>query len=292
MAIVLALLCSTAYGAGDFFGGFAAKKVHPFAVGWIAHSLVVLPLTVAAVLVGASEIRSHDLLWGAIGGLLGAAALLALYAGLARGPMSIVSPTAALVSAAIPVVVGALQGERPKPLQWFGIALALVAIVFISVTPPTTSAAGAAANRPSPFDPVTFALSIGAGFGFGGFFVALAKTSKSAGLWPLVSGRVASATTFWLLIVLVISIRKRALAIDLGDSIVPIGLSALFDVTANGFYLFASRLGLLSIVAVLASLYPASTIVLARRVLNERIAPSQLGGLALATAAVILVAVN
>lgn len=293
MGIFLALLCSVTYGAGDFFGGSAARRVHPFAVGWASHTMVLGPIALAAVFVGDTSIAAGDVVWGVVGGLLGAGALLALYAGLARGPMTIVAPTTALVAASLPVVIGSvLQGERPSPYQWAGIGLALVAIVVISLSPTSETASGNPGNHTvtKRFNTTTFGLAVLAGAGFGMFFVAVHETSKNAGLWPLVFGRAASAGLFSLLVLSVKPFRKRVLTKDLQPNLAIIGVSAALDVIANVFYLVANRLGDLSIIAVLSSLYPASTIVLANRLFKEQIAQRQALGMGLAAVAVGLIA--
>ena len=296
MAIFLALVCAVTYGAGDFFGGSAARRVHPFAVGWLSHSLVVFPVAGAAVLVGAGSVAQRDLLWGAIGGILGAAALLALYAGLARGPMTIVAPTTALVAASLPVVVGSvLQDEYHSDGQWAGIALALIAIVAVSLRPDDGEPAPDD-GEPAPdaggisLDPTTLGLAVLAGAGFGIFFIALDRTSADAGLWPLVSGRLISAGLFTALVLTVKPFRQRVITHELRPNLPIIAAAATLDVAANVFYLLANRRGDLSTVAVLSSLYPASTIVLANRVLGERIGRVQAFGMVLAVIAVALVA--
>lgn len=288
MAILLALLCSITYGAGDFFGGTAARRVHPFAVGWSAHSIVLVPIALAAALVGASHVARKDVGWGALGGLLGAAALLALYAGLARGPMSIVAPTTALMAASVPVVVGSVfQHERPSMWQWIGIGLALVAIGVISISPGGDT--DQASTNPG-FNTTTFGLALIAGIGFGMFFVALDQTSSSAGLWPLVAGRAASTVVFSVLVLTVTPLRRLVVTSAIRINIATIMASAFLDLIANVFYLFATRRGALSIVAVLSSLYPASTIVLANRIHREVLTRFQLAGLGIAGIAVAFVA--
>lgn len=301
MAIVLALLCSVTYGAGDFFGGSAARRIHPFAVGWVSHSVVLGPIALAAYLVGAGSVSGRDLAWGAVAGLLGAVGLLSLYAGLARGPMTMVAPTTALVGASLPVVVGgAFQNETHSALQWSGIGLALAAIVVVSLPPPHAAPDGAdgiggtdGPDRPPPghrFNAPTFGLAIAAGAGFGLFFVALDRTSDGAGLWPLVSGRAASAAVFTLLVLTAAPFRRRVLTRDLRPTVGLVMWAAALDLTANVFYLLATRRGALSTVAVLSSLYPASTIVLASRILGERIGRVQAAGMALAVGAIWMVA--
>ena len=304
MAIFLALMCSLTYGAGDFYGGSAARRVHPFAVVWVSHTAVVGPIALVAAIVGANQVTAQDLGWGVVGGLMGEMALLALYAGLARGPMTIVAPTTGLVAAAIPVVVGSVfQGERPSGRQWIGIVLTMIAIVAVSLSPsspePTVDKtlnrpnlqAGSTASSGSPrFGAITLGLALVAGCGFGMFFVALDRTSKDAGLWPLVSGRIASSLLLTAFVVAIPPFRRRVFTPNLGATLPLIATAATFDIVANVFYLVAARRGDLSIVAVLSSLYPASTVVLANRLLGERLARRQVLGMFVAVAAVALVA--
>jgi drug/metabolite transporter (DMT)-like permease len=287
VAVLLALISALTYGTGDFFGGMAARRVHPIAVGWLSHVLVVVPIIVLAVIVGADAVSARDALWGAGGGLIGALALVGLYVSLSRGPMSIVAPITALVSVVIPVMVGALDGERPSLAQWAGIGTATVAIVLISTAPPSPAHPGAGPTRPSPTTLVAAGL---AGTGFGLFFVALDRASDGSGLWPLAFGRMASSGAFSVLLLVSVAWRRRVFVPELRSAWPLIAGAAAFDLVANAFYLAATRRGLLSVVAVMTSMYPASTVLLASRVLQERIARSQLIGMGLALLAVTLVA--
>lgn len=297
MSIALALLCALTYGSGDFFGGVAARKVPPIAIAWLAHSMVVVPIAVAATFVGPTTPSPHDVVWGAFSGLLGAIGLLLLYFALGRGPMTIVAPTTALIAASLPVAAGTLLGERPSQPQWIGIIGALIAIVVISGGASQTEDSDLSrelaerSKHPRPtIDRTTLLATVGAGLGFGAFFVALDYTSDESGLWPLVAGRIASALVVTILVISNRRIRALALAPNLRSAVPAIAASAALDVTANVFFLFAVRGGLLSIVSVISSLYPASTILLANRILREHISRKQFGGMVLAVGAIGLVA--
>jgi drug/metabolite transporter (DMT)-like permease len=276
VAVLLALFSAATYGIGDFCGGLAARRIPATSVLLWSHVLGLGLLLASALVVGGSA-SGTDLLIGGLGGLCGAAGVGFLYKGLSVGPMSVVAPVTALLSASVPVLAGFLEGERPSLGVTVGMGTALVAILLVS-------AEGGGSLRPSDLRGVSFALAAGLGFGF--FFVALSHVGDDAGLWPLVAARVASVSAVGLL----------ALAGRVPRALPPPGARALtaaagaLDAAANVLYLLAVREGLLSVVAVLAALYPVSTIVLARVVLHERFARLQRVGLALALPAAVLMA--
>jgi drug/metabolite transporter (DMT)-like permease len=277
MAVLLALCSAATYGVGDFLGGLAAKRAAAAAVLLWSH-LAGVVLLLGTTLVIAGEATTHDLAVGAIGGLAGAAGVGLLYQALSIGPMSAVAPVTALLAAAVPVVAGIADGERPGVAAAVGMVAALAAVVLIS-------AEGGGSFRPSDLRGVTLAL--GAGLGFGLFFVALSYTDDGSGVWPLVGARTASVIVVGALAVLG---RFRA-HVPAGDARALTAGAGALDVAANVLYLLAIREGLLSVVSVLASLYPASTVVLAWIVLRERFAPMQRVGLVLAVPAVVLMAI-
>jgi drug/metabolite transporter (DMT)-like permease len=295
MAVLLALCSAATYGVGDFLGGLAAKRAAAAAVLLWSHVVGVV-LLLGSVLVVTGEARGGDVALGALGGLAGAAGVGLLYQALAIGPMSAVAPVTALLAAAVPVVAGFVQGERPGALALAGMVVGVAATVLVS-------AEGGGSLRPADLRGVTYAL--GAGLGFGLFFVALSYTDDSSGLWPLVGARAASVTVVGLAaLVGAIDPRVPRRTPGQGGSTGPrsqalLGASpwlltawaGLLDVAANVLYLLAIREGLLTVVSVLASLYPASTVVLAWVVLRERFEPLQRVGLALAVPAAALMAV-
>lgn len=277
MAVLLALSSAVTYGIGDFFGGLAAARASAAAVLLWSHLVGVGMMLGAAVLVS-GELTASDVAIGALGGLAGAAGVGLLYQALAIGPMSAVAPVTALLAAAVPAVVGFAQGERPGAAAIVGMVAGVTAIVLIS-------AEGGGSLRPSDPRAVTFAL--GAGLGFGLFFVALSYTGDGTGVWPLVGARAASVSVMGALALL----GRFSPAVPIGRPRVHTASAGALDVAANVLYLLAIREGLLSIVSVLASLYPASTVVLAWIVLHERFAPLQRVGLLLAVPAAALMAV-
>jgi uncharacterized membrane protein len=278
VTIVLALASALVYGTADFLGGLASRRVAAVVVTFVSQGAGLATLLLVLPFVHGQGITQSDLAWGAAGGMAGAVALVCFYWALAAGTMSVVAPLTAVVSAVVPVVTGLALGERPSVWALVGVVLALPAIALISRESAET-------HRRVTRRVLVAALAAGAGFGF--FFVALARTSGDTGVWPLVSARAASISL--LAVVLAVSRRLPTMAPEARPGILTAGV---LDTTANALYLAAASRGLLSLVAVIAALYPASTVVLARVVLGERVERWQLGGFALAALAVGLVAAS
>jgi len=299
VGVALGLLAGIMYGASDFIGGLASRKSSTFAVVVISQLVgFVALIALMPVLPKATPVRA-DLLWGLLAGLGGGAGILFLYQGLAVGRMSVVSPLTAVVAALIPLAVGLLLGERPSAIALTGVGIALVSVVLVStghVQPDTAAGtANALANPRSQgansvgghrllLQPgLTEALL--AGVAIGAFYVCLARSHPHAGLWPLACARVASTLSLS-----AIALGTRRSLVPFRGSLTTIAFAGLVDMSANAFYLIATRHALLSIVAVLASLYPASTVLLARVVLRERLTPLQVVGVVCALVAVALIA--
>ncbi|WP_188191676.1 DMT family transporter [Nonomuraea sp. SYSU D8015] len=274
-AVILATACAVVYGTADFFGGLATRRTQVLSVVVLSQIAgLVLILGLLPLLPGTLSDRA--LLWGLAAGLSGAAGLALFYRALATGVMSVVAPTTAVTSAALPVVFGLATGERPRFWALVGVALALGSVLLVSKDGTTGGRASVGA----------LLTSLAAGAGFGGFFILLAMAPADAGLWPLVGARLSSVSVV-ALVALVIrrSLRPRAGSLHI------IVAAGVLDMAANVLYLLAQRQGLLSLVAVLVSLYPASTLLLARQVLGERLRGVQVTGVACALGAVALIAV-
>ena len=278
MTIVLALASALVYGTADFLGGLASRRVAAVVVTFVSQSAGLVSLLVVLPLAHGDGPIGSDLAWGAAGGLSGAVALVSFYWALAAGTMSMVAPLTAVVSAVVPVVTGLALGERPSAWALVGVALALPAIALI---------ARETAETPRRAGRRVLLAALAAGVGFGFFFVALARTTGDTGLWPLVSARAASIS----LLAVVLAVAGRRPQVE-GEVRVTVVAAGVLDTTANALYLAAASCGLLSLVAVIAALYPASTVVLARIVLGERVQRWQLGGFVLAAVAVGLVAAS
>ena len=283
MAVILGLLASIAYGGADFLGGIATRRAHVLTVVLVSQvtgtglMLVALPFFVSDPYSGSA------VAWGAGAGAAGIAGVTSLYRGLARGRMSIVAPVTGTVAAGIPVVVGLVSGERPSSVALAGVILALLSVVLVSASSDGDDTSEGSSTR-GPLPPgLPEALLAGTCFGL--FFVLLDAAGDGSGLWPLVGARIVSLTLMALAVVLI-----RAPFRPPGGTLAATAGAGLLDVAANLLYLLAARRGLLSLVAVLTSMYPATTVVLARFALNERLTRLQLSGLFLAGIGIVAMA--
>jgi len=282
VAYLLAIGSAVLYGAADFTGGLTTRRASTIPVVLLSQAagLIMLAL-IMPVLPHASPTRA-DVLWGAAAGLTGGVGVALLYHALATGTMAVVAPTTAVCAVAIPVVVSVLLGERPMPLAVAGIALGMVSIVLVSQQQGGTPGAGEPGLPRSRQSGVGTALASGIAIGL--FLLSFAQAGPGAGMWPLLVARTVSTTLF------------AVMAIAGGRSLrMPAQVTALvifagvMDMLANALYLLATRQGPLSIVVTLSSLYPASTVLLARIVLGERLRPWQVTGVGCALAAVVLI---
>ena len=229
----------------------------------------------------AATVSPRDWLWGIGAGLSGGIGVALLYRALAVGTMAVVAPVTAVCAAIIPVLFAFAMGERLRPLTIAGIALALVAIALVSQQPARPILTGIELKRGLP--PGLW-LAILSGVAVGIFFLSLARTSSAAGMWPLIAARITSITLFGLIALTT----GRTLRMSAPATTTAIAGGAL-DMLANALYMIAARVGPLSIVVTLASLYPASTVILARVVLGERLSVVQGVGIGCALAAVVII---
>lgn len=293
MAVVLGLLVSLTYGAGDFFGGLAAKRARAGAVVLGSFVLSTVLLVVATGVWWAAGTlpspQGRDLALGAATGVVGPAALALLYHGLAVGRMSVVAPITAVLAALVPFAWGLATGDRPGALAIAGVVVALVAVGFISGAPEHADSLREPGEAPLRSDRGVVAVACGAGLGFGVVYVLLGSTTDDAGLWPLLVARPLAVVLAAAALAVAATSRRRSVAAALTTP--PgarhlVAAAGVLDVGANTIYLAATRQGLLSIVAVLSSLYPAATVVLARVFLGERLHRQQVAGLVLAAVGV------
>jgi drug/metabolite transporter (DMT)-like permease len=277
---VVLLGCVTAalFGCSDFLGGTASRRDSAFAVTANAHILGVVVFAVACLVFPAVH-SSSDLAWGAVAGVSGGLGVACLYAALASGRMSIVAPITASLSGALPAAVDLMRGTRVGPYSIAGIVLALVAIVIVSMNAHPDDRAG--------MPPRAVVLSLLAGVGFAGGFLAFAMTAPTSGLWPLLAARVTSAV----LLGGVTLLRRGGIGVAREARLATYGAGAL-ETLANITMLAAIRSGPLAIASVLGSLYPVMTIFLARVVLGERMRWLQRAGVAVALVAVVLTALR
>ncbi len=275
MAVLLALAAAVFYGVADFTGGVASRKTPAIAVVVLSQ---IAGIAALAALWAAAPGRFYrdDVIYGVGAGLSGGIAIAALYAALAVGRMGVVSPITAVVGATIPVVVGLTRGERPDALAIAGVAFAFVAVGLVS--------ANAETNRLSMAEPGLL-LALVSGLGIGILLVMLSLGHADAGLARVA---VARATSIALLLSYAL-VRRQSLRPARG-SLAIICVAGTLDMSANVLYVLATRFGLLAIVAVLTSLYPASTVFLARVFLREHLTRLQWVGVGFAAAGVALIA--
>lgn len=276
MAILLGLGAALTYGAADFMGGLATKRSNEFAVVvWSqvfgsALLLAALPFFLAV------PFTLEAFAWGMGSGVGGGLGVLMLYRGLALGRMSVVAPTTGVIAAVVPVLAGLLLGERPSALSLFGVVVALIAVTLVSASPDH-------AGQRHTYSGIREAIA--AGLGFGAFFILLSLAGADSGLWPLLGTRSASLG----IVTLIALVAGRSLRPGQG-SLLLIASAGILDVATNLLYLSATRVGLLSLVAVLTSMYPGATVILARFVLHERFHRLQLVGLGFSAVGVALIA--
>lgn len=280
MALALAGFSALLYGIADFSGGFAAGRSRLLSVLVLSQVLGTLVALAALGLMGQGLPSSQDLLWGFLAGLTGSMGLFMLYGGIAKSIVAIVSPTSAVVGAIIPVMFALLLGERPSTTALAGATLCLPAILLLTWE-------GSAEEHQRKSIKTALVYGVLAGCGFGVFFTAISRSSPGSGAWPLVAARIASLTAF--IIAMIVS--RQPFRIE-RSALAPTLIAGASDMGANILFLLASQSGMLSLVAIITSLFPAPTVILARVVLHQRIPPVRLVGLVLALAGVGLISIR
>jgi drug/metabolite transporter (DMT)-like permease len=279
--VILGTVTAALFGFSDFLGGLASRRDSAVAVTALAHTVGLAILVVGVWFFPYASLDSRDVLIGAVAGIGSAVGVTALYAALAAGRMSVVAPLTAALSGALPAGFDLVRGSSVDVPGIAGMTLALVAIVVVSAT----SSAGE--DGASDMPPVAIALSLLAGLGFAGAILAFSFTAKDSGLWPMLSARAVSVP----LVAGLAFARRGHVALD-GSARAPAGLAGALDVAATTAMVMAIRVGPLAIASVLGSLYPVTTMLLARYVLGERMRPLQRLGVLLALVAVVLTALS
>ena len=274
--VLLAVCAAVVWGAGDFFGGKASQRAHPVAVT-VVSQLACLPLLgLALLLFPGTAPAASDLAWGLAAGVTGFLGIVLLYRGLSSGAMTVVAPITAVTAAALPLGVGIVIDRSPGPVALLGAVLAVVAIALVSTGP---RAQWRTVSRR------LLGIALGSGAMFGLFFVLLAQARSGSGMWTLVAVRAGSLALGFV----IAGLTRTSLRLPAGTLrwAVPAGIG---DIAANAFYLAAAQYGPLSIVAPVAALYPATTVLLAVAVERERVRPVQVVGLGLAGCALVMIA--
>jgi drug/metabolite transporter (DMT)-like permease len=267
------LASAASWGAGDFSGGLAARRWSVFAVTVAARCAGVSLLLALAAGLREPGLSGAGLGWAGAAGVMGSIGLAALYRALAVGQMGVVAPVSGVLSAGLPVLFTVLVRGLPTAAQMTGFGLAMASVWMLSR--PQGPAGG----------PGGFGLAVLSGVGFGGFLVLIAQASQSTWLWPLAVANMTSLATLLLL-----ALATRQMERPSPGSLPFALLAGVLDVAGNACFLLAAQLGRLDTAAVLSSLYPASTVVLAWAVLRERVSPLQAAGIVVALAAIALIA--
>lgn len=279
MYAALALASAALYGAADFIGGLTSRRADTLAVVLVSQSAGLGLVAVVLVCGRAASPGQMDWVWGGMAGLTGGVGVALLYRALAVGVMAVVAPVTAVCAVAVPVITALGFGERPGPQATAGIVTAMAAIVLISRQEASGGAFPSSRPRRSGLN-----LAFASGIAIGVFFLALARTSPESGLSPLLAARVVSVLLFGTLL----AVSRRPWHMPPPVTAIAIA-GGVLDMLANVLYLLASRAGPLTFVITLSSLYPASTVMLARSVLHERLTGRQWVGVACALAAIVMI---
>ncbi|WP_081051174.1 DMT family transporter [Rhodococcus erythropolis] len=282
---MLALVAAVAYGVSDFVGGVASRRVAALRVVIVSYPLSLVIVLIAAPFVSGT-LTLNGLIWGAIAGVTSGLAVWWFYLALATGPMSVVSPLTAVLVAGIPVLVGFAFGERPGLIAYLGIAVALVAVVLVSRESPDDTAGEVAGGITLRFTRQVALLTVGSGGAFALSFIALHQIGEGSGLWALAVSRGAATVVVWL-----VAVAAGHFVLPRGEPLKLAVYVSVLDVVANGTMIYAFQGGMLSLVSVIGSLYPAATVLLAMVMLGERVSRVQQAGMLLALAAVGMIAV-
>jgi drug/metabolite transporter (DMT)-like permease len=272
--LIFGLAASLSWGSGDFSGGLASRRANATSVVIVDYAVGFVLLVSLALIWREPAPAPADLLWGGLAGLVGLVGILAFYSALARGVMGIVAPVSAVLTAILPVLFSAFTQGAPTLLQVSGFVLALLAIGLISRPQGT--------NGP----PRGLGLAMLAGCGFGCFFILISRVHPATTFWSLAAARAAAVVP------LLVLLRLRRKPIQPGRAVMRlVVLAGILDAVGNAFFVFAAHSGRLDVAAVLSSLYPAATVVLAMLVLRERATRIQGIGILLALLAIPLIAV-
>jgi len=275
LSIIYGILSAATWGAGDFAGGLSSRKVGAYRAVFYADFIGLLILVVASFVYREPFPSTSGWINSLLAGALGSFGLLILYYSLSIGQMSIAAPVSALFAALLHVIVGALTEGLPSAIQLIGFVLALAAIWLISQ--------GAGKFHISWLSDLRFPILAGVGFGSYFIFIHNAAGDPNSFLWPMIISRAAGTV----LVFFMVFARRETFVVP-NDAWGVVLLNAALDLTGNYFYILASKSGRLDIAAVLSSLYPGSTVILAWLLLKEHLSRMQLVGLLLALAAIFL----
>ncbi len=275
LGVVLALAAAASWGSADFLGGLSTRRLSILTVSSVSQTAGLIFTLVVVAMSGQPAPSTHVLMLGLLAGLLGTIGLAALYSGLALGPMGVVAPLAAM-SGVVPVAVGLIRGERPAAIQLVGVVLALAGVIM---------AARHRDESGARIHPRAVALALVAALTLGLLIVLLDDAGSESPAWTVLMVRIAALC----LLSVPLLVRRPSFAMDRRQASTLVAVGVL-DNGANLLFVLAAQRGLLSLIAVLASLYPVSTVLLARGVLHERLSRVQVIGVAMALVGVGLIA--
>jgi drug/metabolite transporter (DMT)-like permease len=279
MTALLALLSSVLWGSADFLGGTLSRRLPPFAVVGASQALALLVVVPTVFIVGAQGDPTGYLAWGVAAGLVGMASLVCFYSALAVGTMGVVAPIAA-TGVVVPVAIGLGQGERPAAMQLVGVLLAIAGVVLAS----GPEVAGVRAGQ-GKGGSQALVLAVVSAVGFGLVLWFIAKGAHYSVAMTLLAQRCSSLSV----VLVALVVLRRTGGVKVSD-LPQLGAVGVGDAAANGMFALASRSGLVSLVAVLGSLYPVLTVLLARFVHGERLRRVQNVGVVTALVGVALIA--
>ncbi len=277
LSIVFGLLSAISWGAGDFTGGLAARKVGAVRAVFYASVIGLIAVTISAWAANEAVPSLRVWLIAMLAGIFGSTGLILLYAAMANGTMSIAAPVSALLAAALPVLVGTLTEGLPETLTLIGFGFALFAVWMVS------QSEGGVKDILSHL--ADLKLPLLAGLGFGGYFIVMHRaTDEGALLWAMTGSRSSSV----LLIFIYMLVTRTSFRVDDRSSFPVIGVNGVLDLTGNAFFILAAQDGRLDVASVLSSLYPGSTVMLAWIFLHERLSRTQWIGILSALIAIVL----
>ena len=279
MSILLSLFAAASYGLGDFNGGIFSRRGGAWAVSLVAQLAGTALVLVLVVFDGGSP-TGADLAWAAVAGVGNGFGTAFLYRGLSSGRMGVVAPVSGVGAVLVPVVVGVLTGERPGALVWVGVLLALPAIWLVSREP-----SSGPVTAPAPGAGSGILDGALAGLGFGTLFAALAQIPAEAGFLPLALNQLIAGGA-----IIVVALVLHQDWVPRNRYAAGGAISGALGALATGLFQVATQHGYLTVAAVITSLYPAFTVLLAATVLREHVHRTQAIGLALCAGAVVLVA--
>ncbi len=277
-SILFGLASALSWGGGDFVGGVASRKVGAYRTVMFAEIFGLFLLFGAATFGGEPFLGWQNLLLAGLAGLIGSTGLLVLYQAMVYGQMSIATPVSALLAAVVPALVGVFLEGLPGPTKILGFLLALGAIWSVAQEPGEKTQLRRLADLRLP---------LFSGFCFGVFFIIIHQVSHEALIWPMIGSRMGGV------LILFFFMRVRRESWQVPVSIWPlIALNAVLDIGGNAFYILSGQTGRMDVAAVLGSLYPGATVILAWLVLKEKINPLQKVGILLALLAIALMTIS